>query len=50
MKLYGVVSGLLLPGTPWGFAAKPKMASKHIEKVRELKLDLVIFNVSMPVI
>ncbi len=50
MKLYGVVSGLFLPGTLWEFAVKPKMASKQaFEKVRELKLDLVILNVSMPV-
>jgi len=46
MKLYGVVSGLFLPGTLWEFAAKPKMASKE---GWELKLDLVVLNVSMPV-
>jgi len=49
MKLYGVVSGLFLPGNAWEFATKPKMASKRLEKVRELKLDLVIFNVSITV-
>jgi CheY-like chemotaxis protein len=49
MKLYGVVSGLFLPETLWEFAAKPKMASKYFQEVRELKLDLVILNVSMPV-
>jgi len=43
MKLCGVVSDLFLPATLWEFAAKPEMASS-IEKVRELKLDLVILK------
>jgi len=49
MKLYGVVSGLFLPGTLWELAAKPKMASKHLIRLGELKLDPVILSVSMPV-
>jgi hypothetical protein len=36
MKLYGVESGILLPGTLWEFAAKPKMASKYLRRLGSL--------------
>jgi two-component system, NarL family, nitrate/nitrite response regulator NarL len=47
-KLYGVVSGLFLPGTLWEFA-EAENGKQAFEKVRELKLELVILNVNMPV-
>ena len=49
MKLYGVVSGLFLPGTPLGICGEAENGKQAFDKVRELKLDPVILSVSMPV-
>ncbi len=48
MKLYGVVSGLFLPGT-LGICGEAENGKQAFETAGELKLDLVILNVSMPV-
>jgi len=49
MKLYGVVPVSSYPELSLGICGEAENGKQAFDKVRELKLDLVILNVSMPV-